>query len=377
MTLKQSLILTIKSEKTGYGIITTSGIIKVDLKPNHPSYLAYLPHSGLSNQRIELANGLLLAYMLNRTLIIPPAFLGDSFSWMPRESLLDHLSWLTTPKNFTQQCGNPTFGILSTYVRPSRCNEYRNLGIVSWSELHDLSALMSYVKFEFQNTVSLESFQKHFNVSDRDIYMFEDRQLYDWRLVLQPKDFLVRREKLLFLGSIFGSTRIKIIDPELKAIKKRISQVLTYRLDTSLGDTVHSIINFLGGRDKYMAIHFRTSDGPFKKELQTNLKKTIRSMNTILNANNSERYNNRKKNKQESYGKDMKIYIATDSDVPKEFFAPLDSLKDLMSPTKNLKNMMLPLVDAMIAAHAKKVLTTPRSTFSKYIKELHTVWLFE
>ncbi len=71
-------------------------------------YLAYLPHSGLSNQRIELANGLLLAHILNRTLIIPPAFLGTVFGWMPRDQLLSRLEWLTTPKDFNELCQRPT-----------------------------------------------------------------------------------------------------------------------------------------------------------------------------------------------------------------------------------------------------------------------------
>ncbi|RCH77681.1 hypothetical protein CU097_002075, partial [Rhizopus azygosporus] len=75
-------------------------------------YLAYLPHSGLSNQRIELANALLLAAILKRTLIIPPAFLGNVMGWMPREQLLDHLGWLTTPKDFETICQPPTPGDL-------------------------------------------------------------------------------------------------------------------------------------------------------------------------------------------------------------------------------------------------------------------------
>src|SRR5712671_3500841 len=40
-------------------------------------YLAYLPHSGFHNQRIALENALVLARILNRTLLVPPARLGN------------------------------------------------------------------------------------------------------------------------------------------------------------------------------------------------------------------------------------------------------------------------------------------------------------
>lgn len=46
-------------------------------------FLEYLPHSGFSNQVNELGNALLLASLLNRTLILPPFFIGDygQFAW--------------------------------------------------------------------------------------------------------------------------------------------------------------------------------------------------------------------------------------------------------------------------------------------------------
>lgn len=370
-------------------------------------FLAYLPHSGLSNQRIELANALLLAYMLNRTLLIPPAFLGSVFSWMPRESLADHIAWLTTPKPFTHQCEKPTPAKLQSYVRKSRCDEYRNLGILSWTDLHDLSPLTPDIQFRFQDIFSLERIQQDLNLSNPDVHLMSDTQLYDWRLyesskraadirrekanhmdsfagrryykVLEPHNFSNRKERLLFLGGVFGSTRINVIDPDLKRIKKKIHEALYYRLDKSLGQTVKGIIDYLGGPQEYMALHFRTGDGPFKKDLGINLKRFIKGMTDVVGE-----------------CADTKIYLATDhknprsselwpwfekfpctttlNDIPTELLSPLDDLKDRVSPSKPLKKFMIPLVDAMVAAHAKEVLTTPRSTFSKYVEELHEAW---
>ncbi|EIE86985.1 hypothetical protein RO3G_11696 [Rhizopus delemar RA 99-880] len=317
-------------------------------------YLAYLPHSGLSNQRIELANALLLAHMLNRTLIIPPAFLGNVFGWMPGEQLMDHISWLTTPKPFTKLCQKPTPSKLMTYIRQSRCDEYRHLGIMPWSELHDLSPLMPDIKYKFQDIMSINTIQEDLGLSDQDIYIYNDTQLYDWRL---------------------------------------------YE-NTPLGITVQSIVEYLGGKGSFMSIHFRTADWPFKKEMPVNLQKFIKDMTDMVGPYKSKECMqvSPEKDSGVTVGKMVNVYIATDhknpkgeysailpwfhefpctttlNDIPAHLFAPLDDLRDMASPSKSLKSFLIPLIDAMVAAHAKRVLTTPRSTFSKYIEQLHRAW---
>ncbi|KAJ3122461.1 hypothetical protein HK101_006574, partial [Irineochytrium annulatum] len=47
--------------------------------PDEPSdrYLLYHPHSGLHNQRQSLENAILVSLILNRTLVVAPAVLGD------------------------------------------------------------------------------------------------------------------------------------------------------------------------------------------------------------------------------------------------------------------------------------------------------------
>lgn len=52
----------------------------INIKDNI-KYLTYLPHSGFHNQRIEMENALLLSYILNRTLLLPKANLGNSIPW--------------------------------------------------------------------------------------------------------------------------------------------------------------------------------------------------------------------------------------------------------------------------------------------------------
>ncbi|ORE20011.1 hypothetical protein BCV71DRAFT_212818 [Rhizopus microsporus] len=360
----------------------TATVIGTTIKTNQfqqERYLAYLPHSGLSNQRIELANALLLAYMLKRTLLIPPAFLGNVFGWMPREQLMDHLQWLTTPKPFTKLCQRPTPGKIATYVQRSRCEEYRNFGVLSWSDLHDLSPLSPYIQYRFQDVMSLETIQKQLNLSRDDIYL---------------------EEKLLFLGGVFGSTRLNIVDPELKTVYQKITRALHYRLDTPLGMTVQSIVDHLGGKGSFMSVHFRTGDKPFKKELPTNLQNFVKNMTEIVGSHETDScVDIPLDSDQITVGKKVKVYIATDhkdpkgkssdllpwfrefpctvtlGDLPGHLLSPLDDLRDMVSPSKSLKRFLIPLVDAMVAAHGRDILTTPRSTFSKYIEELHKAWV--
>ncbi|GAA5940307.1 uncharacterized protein JCM15063_002596 [Sporobolomyces koalae] len=62
----------------------TDGIIKVDMQPATATldelpgerYIGYLPHSGFHNQRAALQNALYLGALLNRTVLVPPVWIG-------------------------------------------------------------------------------------------------------------------------------------------------------------------------------------------------------------------------------------------------------------------------------------------------------------
>jgi hypothetical protein len=388
------------------------------LKTTEERYLAYLPHSGLSNQRIELANALLLAHMLERTLIIPPAFLGSVFGWMERERLMEHLDWLTTPKDFDRICQRATPGQLRTYIERSRCEEYRLFGAMPWSELHDFSSLG--IKVKFQSIVTTEDLQRMLHITRDDMYLYQDTNLYDWRLyenkteaeylvahaenyfdsfggrryykVLGLDYFNSRPEKLLYLGGVFGSTRIQLTNPKHIEMQERIASILNYRLDTPLGKTVEGIVDYLGGKKQYFGLHFRTSDKPFNRMVSQNLEVFVSNMTEVIDQYDLEQENLR------CDDGTPRIYLATDhrnprgdssallpwfrhfpctttlSDVPNHLFEPLDEIRDSINPRKSLKPFLIPLVDAMVAAHARHVLITPRSTFSKYIEDLYRAW---
>lgn len=50
-------------------------------------FLSYNPHSGFHNQRIALSNAVLLANMLNRTLLLPRVRLGKAVGWKSKADL--------------------------------------------------------------------------------------------------------------------------------------------------------------------------------------------------------------------------------------------------------------------------------------------------
>ncbi|KAG0040093.1 hypothetical protein BGZ82_005145 [Podila clonocystis] len=58
-------------------------------------YLTFLPHSGFHNQRSELENALVLARLLNRTLIIPKVYLGPPMPWLSFNLLHSRLLYQT------------------------------------------------------------------------------------------------------------------------------------------------------------------------------------------------------------------------------------------------------------------------------------------
>lgn len=443
----------------------------INISNNDEQYLAYLPHSGLSNQRIELANALLLAAILKRTLIVPPAFLGSVVGWMPMEQLLDHLSWLTTPKDFDKICQPPTPGDLHSYTQRSKCSEYNQFAAIPWSQLHDFSSLKPFIKIRFQDTVSFEKLQNDLGVTNKETYVHRDDHLYDWRLyedieeanrilanqsnfvdsftdrkfykIFTPLHWQSKNEKLLHLGGIFGSTRMNMVKPEHIELQKMISETLHYRLDTPLGETVAGIVEHLGGKATFNGVHFRLRDIPFKNYAIDNLHAFERNMSIATGTpvpplppydefgvltsspkppaipqnpiflkpqldltlppwvNVCENMSPNINVSMEHVGSRAVVYIATDhrdlrgensrllewfdyfpctltlNDIPQELLDPLDRLHCMFNPSKSLKNYLIPLVDAMVVAHGRRIFTTPRSTFSKYIGELNEAWVLK
>ncbi|CAG8851442.1 18984_t:CDS:1, partial [Racocetra persica] len=55
-------------------------------------FLTFLPHSGFSNQFISLRNAIMLAYITNRTLIMPPIIVKKKISFHEFDRLYEDLN---------------------------------------------------------------------------------------------------------------------------------------------------------------------------------------------------------------------------------------------------------------------------------------------
>src|SRR5258708_16595107 len=84
-------------------ITSTREFFTTDLNTSFPTnpttlYLTYLPHSGFHNQRISLENAFVLAALLNRTLIVPPARLSSNpIPYLPTRKLVSEIESSNDP----------------------------------------------------------------------------------------------------------------------------------------------------------------------------------------------------------------------------------------------------------------------------------------
>ncbi|KAH9061857.1 hypothetical protein EDB87DRAFT_1560252 [Lactarius vividus] len=234
-------------------------------------YLAYLPHSGFHNQRIALENALVLARILNRTLLVPPAHLGNNvFSYHKFDELYRLL--VHSGKQGLLHCSK-----VPSRISPPECWGYHDYTHVSWDWLVDLSSVAleqpvcHHVLFTYP---WLEN-----PPPDADILELRDQTAYDFRFVdytpapdapshpryhtAYPIATLAASDaQLIQLGSLFGSARLHLSDRGHRtartAIRERMAFANPYLRRASLA-AAHA----LGGPDAFLAAHVRLANGPF------------------------------------------------------------------------------------------------------------------
>ncbi|BGP36535.1 hypothetical protein JCM10449v2_000436 [Rhodotorula kratochvilovae] len=97
-----------------------------DLDDPDAKYIGFLPHSGYHNQRIALQNALMLGKLLNRTVLIPPVWIGWPISTQYYQDLRQ--SWLeimlTNPASFNLSTLTPDSPLNLPAPFPSTADEY-------------------------------------------------------------------------------------------------------------------------------------------------------------------------------------------------------------------------------------------------------------
>ncbi|KAI8374655.1 uncharacterized protein BYT42DRAFT_646592 [Radiomyces spectabilis] len=256
----------------------------------------------------------MLAGLLNRTLIVPPARLGRGIGWKPKGQLFSRLEWLRALKDFANRCQPPTPSKPATYLLGTKCEEYRHFATIRWSELHNIATLDNDVRFRFVDFVSPTKLQDMLRIDAAETYTHTDERLYDWYYtsVLQGKPF-------------------EFVKSEHLALQQRIAGTLRYRLDTPLGETVKGIVDYLGGTGSFMAVHFRNADQPFRKMLPSNMEMFLENMimaHAFLQYSSIQLEDRMPQHTEQSIrvsktGSRTMVYVATDHRDPQREMSPL------------------------------------------------------
>jgi len=262
-------------------------------------FLSYLPHSGFHNQRIALENALVLARLLNRTLLVPPVRFGRRAIPYRNFTVLQHM--LDT--NYTAYLcqlsesaanRNTTIAMQGTLLDfpdlPDRCALERKRKPVAytylpWDWITDFDSIR-----RLQSTIqTLGSTQfwlpSRFDPHTHDVLVIPDASEYQYRFVdgiasntssslttstdaTYSEDIALiplasHPAKLIQLGSLFGSRRLKLSDPVHKAIRKQIRRHMSLKHPLLQKSSADIATRVSGSGSGFIGAHLRFNDRYF------------------------------------------------------------------------------------------------------------------
>ena len=242
------------------------------------TYISYFPHSGFHNQRIALENALIISYILNRTLLLPPILLGEP-PLRYRPSINLQVDVAMTSKVGLEHCA---FVPEATYI-PEECTDFWAHVHVPWKWLIDLSRLVTKRGMKILVREDLtDGFLLHLNLSPSETYFVHDNDAYEFRFYDSQSDNkplgtryqtridlptlarLSRGHRLLQFGTLFGTTRIRLTDPIHIALRKDVRRAMLFDNPDllAIADGIRDSPQ-LGGDWRYAAVHLRLGDGVF------------------------------------------------------------------------------------------------------------------
>lgn len=258
--------------------LSDSGFLGGYGSSSHPEekFLAYLPHSGFHNQRIAFENALVLSHLLNRTLLVPPVHLGNvSLPYYPFPVLQQML--VMADKRGLQHCG------YATALHSPECTEYSIYTYVPWDWLVDLTYIKRRQPLVPCWTLTDEGLQDSLGIAKDDIFVLADssRDMYGFQdfVSLSPANtrkyqhmvhlstLLFRSERLIQLGTLFGSSRLHLRNAYNLNLRKDVRESMA-RMNPLLHRVASAVKRSLGGQ--YLGAHLRLGDGIFQDEADKN-----------------------------------------------------------------------------------------------------------
>jgi len=267
--------------------------------------------------------------------------------------------------------------------------------------------------------ISVEWIMANTGVDREDFHYFKDgvyygAKIYDdpssttplgrYRGRLELSEFMEIPHRVVYFESIYGTGRIMHEVKEHREFFSRMVRSMTITYPGVL-PTADKIIARLGGRQNYMGIHVRVSDGFFSRNREANIKQIIerlkdftiplRSSSEIKPSTDFSTTDECLANYTLSTNMPL-IYMATDFHktrtsnlysplyeafpciaVLDDFIPLLSELDEIVNDVDQLpmKKFLIPLVDMVVAAKGTKFVGTARSTFSNFAYKLHRIYV--
>ncbi|KAI8341535.1 hypothetical protein BC941DRAFT_449941 [Chlamydoabsidia padenii] len=294
--------------------------LRPTLDPNE-KYLTFFTHSGFQNQLIQVENGILLAWYLNRTLILPKALLGEAFGWSYFGKL--QLEHQLRDQQTTEDCEEYTNEMNQWHIA---CPRRDRFAMLPFDSIFDLSWAKKHVKIlvrEEANDAWLASTfgiiraggagtndpdlmveedmvpeQEYGSYVDGDILYFRGPTRYDWRIFDTPRksqrlgkyadalniyELRRRKEKLIHFSSLFGSGKLPIRRPEHYDFLRSLQRSITYHHPAVL-EMTDLIVDKLGGHGNFIGLHIRSGDGWFVNALPENILNIISQLDRAVES---------------------------------------------------------------------------------------------
>ena len=284
-------------------------------------YIIFRPWpGGFNNIRMSLELAVCIAYLSNKTLVLPPKYkmylLKDEFGLEDFFDINDLGIHVLSFEDFCQMKGiEPSFGGVSTIAKTM--NEEVPRFILNFEKI--------LPKWDFTKG----------------------------REIINQEDFMGNDECVFFDGSLLGNFYQTIHTSKDIELKRLVARHVHYK--TELTDMAWEAINWLGDQ-QYYAIHIRRNDFQYKH--------LFISAEEILN------------NIKDVIPKGSRLYIATD-EPNRTFFNPLASyyklyFYDEVAKATNLTPHYnyIPIIEQLICSRAIKFVGNDYSTLSSYVYRL-------
>ncbi|GAA5820173.1 hypothetical protein JCM3770_004809 [Rhodotorula araucariae] len=255
-------------------------------------YLAYSPHSGYHNQRISLENALTLAYLLKRTLLLPPVWLGHAIPYISFDKLQRRLEMAT--KEGLEHCIEFGEGTAADPL-PRECDGFWDWTVVDWNFLVDLGEAEQLVPIKRRWNMSMDWLAGELDLRAPDrrgersnVFSLRDDTMYRYRFYDSPDDYdpldkwggrididQLRADSdahtLVHVGSMFGTNRLRVTRDEGYDARGAFRRAMVFRTE-AVDAVTDEIRDLLGGEGRYFGLHLRVGDGVFQKNARSNMR---------------------------------------------------------------------------------------------------------